>query len=334
MQLKIYESIPIEIIQKLKDKKNEYIVEPFLDPSWTETWWKNIGNFDYTELRYFIFSVNNEPILILPLVKKKFYFIRYIEVAGGIVSDYLTPIFKKKYKFSKDDFIFMSSEILRYFKKCDFLFFRKQKNSYNYTNPLFLFTKPIMGLHKSYNINFQKFPQNVKIKKIISDNNRQLRRLSNFGKTQYVEAQNYNIKKKILKTLIQQKEQRYIKTKVWNMFKKENYKNFYFDFLNIDFNFFKIHISAIELNNNYISTHLGIQNDKNYFYLMPSFNSDSFQKFSTGNILLEKLVNYSKLNKLEVFDFTIGGENYKKKWINNSIDLYDLIIQILFWKNY
>ena len=52
-----------------------------------------------------------------------------------------------------------------------------------------------MGLHKSYNINFQKFPQNVKIKKIISDNNRQLRRLSNFGKTQFVEAQNYNIKK-------------------------------------------------------------------------------------------------------------------------------------------
>ena len=112
------------------------------------------------------------------------------------------------------------------------------------------------------------------------------------------------------------------------MFKKENYKNFYFDLLNIDFNFFKIHISAIELNNNYISTHLGIQNDKNYFYLMPSFNSDSFQKFSTGNILLEKLVNYSKLNKLEVFDFTIGGENYKKKWINNSIDLYDLILPV------
>ena len=61
---------------------------------------------------------------------------------------------------------------------------------------------------------------------------------------------------------------------------------------------------------------------------MPSFNSDSFQKFSTGNILLEKLVNYSKLNKLEVFDFTIGGENYKKKWINNSIDLYDLILPV------
>ena len=77
MQLKIYESIPIEIIQKLKDKKNEYIVEPFLDPSWTETWWKNIGNFDYTELRYFIFSVNNEPILILPLVKKILFYSIY-----------------------------------------------------------------------------------------------------------------------------------------------------------------------------------------------------------------------------------------------------------------
>ena len=47
---------------------------------------------------------------------------------------------------------------------------------------------------------------------------------------------------------------------------KESYKNFYFDLLNIDFNFFKIHISAIELNNNYISTHLGMQNDKNFLF--------------------------------------------------------------------
>ena len=55
---------------------------------------------------------NNLPFdLLLPLVKKKFYFIRYIEVAGGIVSDYLTPIFKKKYKVGTNSYLFLIIEI-------------------------------------------------------------------------------------------------------------------------------------------------------------------------------------------------------------------------------
>ena len=30
-------------------------------------------------------------------------------------------------------------------------------------------------------------------------------------------------------------------------------------------------------------------------------------------------------NKLEIFDFTIGGEQYKKDWCDNKIDLYEYL---------
>ena len=89
--------------------------------------------------------------------------------------------------------------------------------------------------------------------------------------------------------MIFQKESRYKKTNVWNMFEKKYYKDFYYSLTKSNFNFLNIHISAIKVGNNYISTHLGFFDDKIYYYLMPSFDGLNFKSYSGGNILLEIL---------------------------------------------
>ena len=59
---------------------------------------------------------------------------------------------------------------------------------------------------------------------------------------------------------------------------------------------------------------------------MPSFDNKKFRSYSGGNILLENLINYTQSKNINVFDFTIGNENYKKRWINETNNLFDVIL--------
>jgi len=126
--------------------------------------------------------------------------------------------------------------------------------------------------------------------------------------------------------MIFQKEERYKNTNVWNMFGKNYYKDFYYSLVKSNFCFLNIHISAIKLGKKYISTHLGFFDDKTYYYLMPSFDSINFKLYSGGNILLENLIQFAQSKNLDVFDFTIGNESYKKKWTNQTTELFDIIL--------
>jgi CelD/BcsL family acetyltransferase involved in cellulose biosynthesis len=326
MQLKIYPSFSDELIAEIINNKDDYIVEPFLDPEWINIWWKNIGINEYSEIKYFVFTKDDNPKIIIPLVTRKFFYLKLVEIAGGKVSDYLSPIFNKKYNFSQNDLNFISQEILKYFNDYDLVFFRKQKKYSNFSNPLLFLDKPILGLHKCYSIRFDKFSKNKKIKKIYNDNRRQIKKLGNIGEVKFINAYESDEKKKILETMIEQKEERYKQTNVWNMFGLNYYKNFYYDLIKSDFNFLKLHISAIKVGNNLISTHFGFVNNKTFYYLMPSFDNKKFKSYSSGNILLENLINYTQSKNIDVFDFTIGNENYKKKWTNETNDLFDVIL--------
>lgn len=327
MQLDIYKDfIPIPIISELIENKNNFLIEPFLDPKWIDIWWKNIGKNEYDTIEYLIFKKNNSVVLILPLVRRKLFFINIVEIAGGKVSDYLTPIFSKIIILEDKDLLFIKKKLINHFNKCDIFFFRKQKKYHNLKNPLLNIHKPILAIHKSFNIQLESVFYNKRIKKITNDNRRQLKRLDNFGDTKFVYSETKLEKKKILNSMILQKEQRYKDTKVWNMFEKKYYKDFYNELIDTKFNFLKLHISALKIKNNYCSTHFGFYNERNFYYLMPSFDNKNFGVYSVGNILLENLINFTKSKNLKVFDFTIGNEDYKKKWSNQTEDLFEVIL--------
>ncbi len=325
MQLNIYPSLPDELINELLNEKNNYIIEPFLDPTWTINWWENIGKNEYDEIKYLNFIDDNNHKLIVPLVSRKYLRLKIIEVAGGKVSDYLSPIFHKDFELTNYNLNYIKKEIFNNFKNSDLIFFRKQKKYNLIQNPFLLMEKPTKGLHKAYSVVFDKFIENKKIKKIYNDNKRQLKRLNNIDKTSFVEASDFDQKKIILKNMILQKENRYKYTNVWNMFEKHYYKDFYFSLIKSNFKFLNTHISAIKVGNNFISTHVGFYDDNTYFYLMPSFDGDNFKLYSGGNILLEHLVKFAQSRNIDVFDFTIGNEKYKQKWSNETNELFDVI---------
>ena len=57
-----------------------------------------------------------------------------------------------------------------------------------------------------------------------------------------------------------------------------------------------------------------VNNQKCFYYILPSFDIHNYGKFSPGKILLEKLLFWTFENKIKIFDFTGGNEMYKDLW--------------------
>ena len=59
---------------------------------------------------------------------------------------------------------------------------------------------------------------------------------------------------------------------------------------------------------------------------MPTYDSSNqWNKYSTGRLLQEKLLEWSINEGIKEFDFTIGAESYKKIWSNNSMKIFKMI---------
>ena len=73
-----------------------------------------------------------------------------------------------------------------------------------------------------------------------------------------------------------------------------------------------ISYSMLKLDNKIIACHIGYIYKNTFFYIFPVYN-ESFKKFSPGNILFLKLIEYCKEKKFDYLDLTIGDENYNIK---------------------
>ena len=101
--------------------------------------------------------------------------------------------------------------------------------------------------------------------------------------------------------------------------------NFYKSFENINLKTINTHISYLKLNDALIAAHWGIVHKKRFYYLIPSLDVRDLSKYSPGRLLISLLIKWSISKKIDIFDFTLGDENYKKSWCNNESQLYNYL---------
>ena len=159
----------------------------------------------------------------------------------------------------------------------------------------------------------------------MSQTRRKRKRLSELGNLRFIIAENKSEIGKITNTTIKQKSRRYRETGVFDIFKIKEYRNFYRK-LNQDLGFLgKVHVSALYLDEKIISTHWGFISSDCFYYIMPTYEGESFIKFSPGRLLLENLIKWSIEKGIRVFDFTIRNEDYKYRWGNYVITLSESV---------
>ena len=284
--------------------------------NWCQKW---SSNFSKDKILIIAIYDKDEPILILPLIRELFFGINILRGFGSFMADYGPIIINTNYQ-NKE----LSNTISKTLLELKFDYFEFNNIDKNLLK-LFNFSKNTFKNDQSINSYQLNFQEDIILKKKIHketlDINRQIRRLNKIGKLSFEIIDSKEQRIEMLIKMIQLKSAQYSRTKKRDIFKNNLIKEFFKDiFLNLDSNDF-CHISYIKLNKKIISIAANIISKNKFYYLMPCYDYE-YSKYSPGKILLKYLIDWSKKNQLETFDFTVGDELYKSIWANQKTPLY------------
>ena len=307
--------------------EKRFALTPFQSADWLELWNDKVG-LPLLKITPQIvkIKVDEKIFMILPFGIRKKYGVKILEWMGGINSDYLGPIFDKDLIKIKNINL-LWSRILVELKKFDAINLEKQSIEVVKILKTIGLDYEFKEHEKSERVilpnSWDEYQKSLK-KNLKSDTKRQKRRLNEIGDLKFYQPIDAKSKKAIIKEMIAQKRIRYKLKKQWDMFDIKEYRDFYMSLSCIKSSSFSVQCSSIKINNELIATHIGILNKDSFYYLMPSHLSN-FHKYSPGRILLFELIERAIDRNVDFFDFTIGGEIYKKSFINDEQLLFKSI---------
>ena len=325
MDIKVYRKFSESIIQVWKSLENENDLTVFQSCLWHKNWYELIGKYQKYHLNIVLIENLNGKKIILPFGIKSIYGIKVLTFLGGNQTDYNSAIYSRGFSLQENEINW--NKIKQHLDKFDIVDIKKliKLNNYNVLFPQNLYKEKLSeSSHFTYLRNSWETQKLLFKKKVIQDIARQIRRLRLIGNLEFqIIGQSDNNYENYIKTFFKQKEIRYIKTGAFNSFFDPNIKNFY---KNINFRLSSssyVHFSVLKLNDQVIATHWGAYDKKFFYYLMPTFSME-WEKYSPGKILLQYLIKWCIEKRIEVFDFTIGSENYKKEWCDNELKLNEI----------
>lgn len=174
-----------------------------------------------------------------------------------------------------------------------------------------------------YDKNKGVFPR----KKVKSDIERQIRRLEKLGDLNYrqIGIEEYG---KFLDEMIIHKRNRFSETRVRDTLSSPNSDRL---LRNLYSSEGCVSCSVLTLNDDFLAGSIGfLSMNGTYHYYMPAFNR-SFSNFSPSKVHLYFETKFQlEVNKVELFDFTVGSEKYKFDWINSLEPIYSICIPITY----
>ena len=296
---------------------------------WLSHWYKSTGVF-LDEKPCFVKIENDmgKPLILLPLGIRKRLGVSCLSWLGGELADYNAPILCRnvsKY-ISYDQIRDLWKQIINRLSPIDAVYFDKQPEQVgDQTNP-FIYLNCNDFPQSSYSINLEgdwkTFYQNIK-KNIRTDSQRQRRRLAKLGVLKFIIGKDEDDIRLITNKMIEQKSRRYKETGSSNPFNKQMYQHFYHSIGKECSDSGLVHVSALLLNDTIIATHWGLVYKGRFYYLLPTYAGEEWKRYSAGRILLEHLFEWCFEKKINVFDFSVGDEPYKKDWCNKTMKLYE-----------
>ena len=320
--------------QKLEKQWCEFEAEtawsPFQSYGWLLHWQKTVGKPLHNIIPQIVVLKKGKILIgILPMGIRKKNGIKVLEWLGGMHSDYMGPLLKSDYQLHFDDFQTIWNKIIGLIDSFDVIHFQRQPKSIGLVENPFVVNFQVKQSDIAYQAEhiggWDKFQESKIRKKLRADSKRQIRRLNEIGKVEFKIAKSSVEEAEVIKNMIVQKRQRYVDTGLTDKLAINEHQDFYRGLSGIQMGNYNLSCAFIKVDNIMISTHVGIFSDKCFFYLMPANDNKRWKPFSSGRLLLEFLMKWSLDLNMKIFDFTVGGEEYKKKWCNEEIKLFEYI---------
>jgi CelD/BcsL family acetyltransferase involved in cellulose biosynthesis len=83
----------------------------------------------------------------------------------------------------------------------------------------------------------------------------------------------------------------------------------------------RVMVSTLAVDDEIVAAHWGVVAGKRFYWLVPVYD-EAWRTFSPGLHLMQALMEWCFGNGIEVFDFTVGDEDYKETWCDTLMPLY------------
>lgn len=147
---------------------------------------------------------------------------------------------------------------------------------------------------------------------------RMLRRLSEVGEVEYKIVTDPVEMERAVTVMIDQKRARYEQTGRDDFFEDETNAGFHRSFIERRPDLSQMMVCTLD--GEIVATDWGVIHGSTFHGLMSTFDLE-WDQFSPGRLLMERVMQWSCENAIEIYDFSIGDEPYKKDWCELSTPL-------------
>ncbi len=326
--VEIYQQFDAEVEALWRNLEAESLGYLFQAYDWNALWYDCIGKTAAKASPCIVVvSDCDKPLLLFPFALCRHMGMTCLEFMGGDQADYLSPLVHR-------DAIhhLPLAEIWRQVEaalpKYDLLILTKMPQAFDSLANPFLELWPTRPSHEAFAATLPDSWEGMQARisaKLRADGRRQFRRLSERGEIQFQIATGEQEYLQMLEAMFEQKRRRYHETGVRDILSDRNVREFYRRAHKSFCKGYNVHMSALLCNGQPIATHWGIVHQSRYYWLMPSYAGGELAVYSPGRILQENLLQWCIMNRVSLFDFTVGAEQYKKAWCDKKLQLHEYI---------
>ena len=297
---------------------------------WLKNWYNLIGC--HRSIRPFIVSVEQaagDPLMLLPLGIEKRGLVSCLVWLGGTLTDYKGPLVSKDIsdKFDNDLFLEVWGEILEELPRFDAIlledqpeFINKQRNPFTH-----LSCEPHASSAHFTQISgtLDSFLKEKRSSKSRSTERRKFRRLAEHGTLEFVVATDEEQIHSTLDTMFEQKSESYKEMGVTDLFAQSIYRDFFRGMSEHYIEDGFVHLCALKQNERLLATHWGTVYKNRFYFFMPTYARGELARYAPGNLLMQHMFDWCLSNGVQIFDFTVGDEPYKKLWCDEKLNLFN-----------
>lgn len=308
----------------------------FQSYEWLSHWLETIGSRSPTIQPCVVVALSQgQPIAVFPFACYRRFGVRIVGFLGGEQSDYNTPLLDGNHR-DKAKFDAIWQAAVCHLPPHDVrLFERLPGRLGGECNPMASWAGAVVDAH-AYAANLPHSWNAFKGRlsaQFRSNSGRKWRRLSQLGNLRFVVATGAEQTNLFVEAIFAQKSRRLRQTGARDVMADPVVQKFYRGLTGQLSAGGAIHVSALMLDDQILAAHWGMVLGNRFYWILPTYAGARWESFSTGRLLLEQLIQWAIANNLKIFDFTVGGEEYKKIWCDSEMVLYR-VSEVVAWRGY
>ena len=301
-----------------------YVFQTF---EWILLWYQTIGGPERVEpYIVFIKDGGGQPLMMVPLGIRRRYGCRILTFLGGDVTDYNAPLCSDRFTRDCDPtWIDCLWQKISKLSGADLVWLQRMPETLpDGVNPL------IAEAHAHHTDNayaatslpatFAEFAV-TRSRSYFADTRRKHRKLERLGELALDLPQSQEGIAQIVDAMLRQKRRRISDSKARPMPPLQ--ETFYRSLASATFQHGRPHVASLRIGGELVATHLGMLHRNRFYWLMPGFEGGDWARLSVGRILLQCLIEWCIVNRIDSFDLTVGDEEYKRFWADTRLKLYE-----------